>query len=569
MPEHSPDQPAGSVAAVDVHHRKGIPLVWLVPVLAAAIGIWLFVKAQQEKGPVVQIAFQSADGLEAEKTKIMLKNVEMGVVEEIHLADDLSHVVLHAELVPEARPHLTTGTQFWVVKPRVSLQGVSGLGTLLSGPYIHLEPGPGEPQLEYTGLEEPPITLGKLPGLHIKLKSDELGSLSVGSGVYFREIRVGDLGAHRLSEDKSSVLVDVLIQPEFAPLIRENTQFWNASGIDVSLSAEGFRVKTESLDSLLGGGVAFETPEVEPSGKPATEGMVFNLYDSREDIGPRYTTHVDFVIYFDSSVRGLLAGAPVEFRGVRIGEVLDVRLEIDPRDMSLFIPVVVRIQPERIDTYGGQEAETIRRERTDEERLAAMQHLVDNGLRASLATGSLVTGALYVEFDLHPDVPVQLSGRKSDYPELPTAPSTLSVLAEKLRNLEIDELVADARKMLQSIDELVNNPDLQAGIGSLEELMTNADQLMTSTHKLVDDLDGEVQPLLTDLEKTLESARGTLDQATSTLKGLEGMVAGDSQVQVLVTQTLKELQGTARSVRVLMDYLERHPESLLRGKGGK
>ena len=287
--------------------KRRISIVWLVPLVALAIGGWLVYKAISEKGPTVTITFKSAEGLEAGKTKIKYKDVELGQVDSIELDDDLSQVIVKAELVKKAKNFLSENTRFWVVRARVAAGGVSGLGTLFSGAYIGLDPGkPGKPATHFKGLEVPPVVTADLPGSHFVLRAASLGSLNVGVPVYFRRIEVGQVVSYQLDEDGQAVTVKVFIHDPHHQLVRKNTRFWNASGLDVAIGADGIRVDTESFVTLMIGGIAFDTPANMEPGEPAEENEVFKLYKNRESISEKtYARKKRWLLHFDSGVRGL------------------------------------------------------------------------------------------------------------------------------------------------------------------------------------------------------------------------------------------------------------------------
>src|SRR3954467_4076523 len=270
--------------------RRRLSVVWLVPLVAAAIAVWLAVTPLREKGPTVSVAFKTAEGLEAGKTKIRYKDIEVGTVEDVRLSDDLKGVVAVAELRKQVEPFVTEGTRWWVVRPRVGASGVSGLGTLISGAYIGLDPGRGERTLSFTGLEEPPPMTSDVPGRRFALHADGLGSVDQGSPVYYRGLRVGRVLGRTLDDDRRSFTFAVFVDAPHDRLVRDTSRFWNASGIDVSVGAGGVDVSTESLQSILAGGVAFDTPGIEAPGEEATAGHAFRLYESKRKVDePVYT----------------------------------------------------------------------------------------------------------------------------------------------------------------------------------------------------------------------------------------------------------------------------------------
>jgi paraquat-inducible protein B len=540
------------VPEAEVRTSRGISIVWLVPLVAAVIGIWLAYTTLQERGPTITITFDDAEGLEAGKTKVKYKDVEVGTVDSVRLSEDLKHIVVTAEMVKDAEAYLTEGTRFWVVSPRLGAGGVSGLGTLLSGVYIGIDPEPGTPATSFAGLAEPPLITSDTPGRQYTLRATTRGSIARGSSVYFRGIEVGQVVDYALADDNQSLDIQVFVQAPHDQLVQNDSRFWNASGFRVAMSASGVQVETESVQALLAGGIAFDTPMSATPGEPSPEGTVFALYDSYETVTQAgYTTKVPYVVQFDESVRGLTPGAPVEFRGMRVGTVNDVGLQIDVTNESVRIPVTIEIEPQRITFTGIDSAKD---NPYDDTPYVLMERLVERGLRAQLQSGNLLTGQLLVDLGFHPTAePAKLS-RNGKYPEIPTIPSEIEALTAsvngvltELAALPLADLVQELRATVQGANQLISSP--QTG-EFLEALKVTATELQA----LVQTVDQQLGPLMTQVQGTLASA--------------ETMVGSNSQTRYDLDSMLKELAGAARSIRVLADYLERHPEALLRGKPG-
>lgn len=264
------------------HSRFSI--IWVVPLIALAVAGWLAYDSFARRGPDIKITFKDGSGLIAGKTEIQYLGVKVGQIEKVHLDEKLSQVVVSARLEKSAAGLATQGAEFWVVRPQIGIGGVRGLDTLISGPYIGVSPGDGSnPVTEYTGLPEQPPASPKQPGLNLILQAEELGSLAIGDPVYYREFQVGEVDQVYLADDARTVHAHIHIKPEYAPLVHENTRFWNASGIGMDLGLFGAKVKTESLSAILSGGVAFATPPNDQMGAPAASGAVFKLFDEPED----------------------------------------------------------------------------------------------------------------------------------------------------------------------------------------------------------------------------------------------------------------------------------------------
>jgi len=549
-----------------VHRRSGPSLVWLIPLLTALIGGWLIYKTLSEKGPALTISFKHAEGIEVGKTRIKYKSLDIGVVEGLRFSEDFARVVVVARLNKEAAPFLRRGTRFWVVKPSLGVRGVSGLSTLISGAYIEIEPGQGAPEAHFLGLEVPPVVAADQAGRKVELVSARLGSIDRGSPLYYQGILAGEVLGYEMANDYRSVLIHAFVKEPFDRLLRSSTRFWHASGVEVAVGADGVRVKTESLQAMLFGGVAFDTPDAPDGASEDTEGLVFTLYDDQRSIQEHaFTRKARFVLYFDESVRGLAVGAPVEFKGIRIGAVTGIRLEYEPKRAAFRIPVEIEVEPERVVERGeGMRAAP----------QVAFQALVKRGLRARLQTGNLLTGQLFVELDMHPKSRIRLAKAGGPYPELPTIPASIGQMTASLENIlakldriDLEGIAGELKGTLTGVSRLVNAPELQRSIADLSASLA-------SFRGILRKVDQRAEPIAANLEKALASARDTLDKTRTTLTLLDGVLAPDSPLHDRASQLADELAEAARSIRGLVEMLERDPQSVLFGKkappgGGK
>jgi len=458
--------------------------------------------------------------------------VEIGQVEDIQLSEDISHVTVTASMAKGTEPYLTDKTRFWVVRARVSAGEVSGLGTLLSGAYLGIDPvREGAPKSTFEGLEVPPVLTRGLPGRHFLLEAQTLGSLDVGSPVYYRQIPVGQVVSNELDAGADLVRLMIFIHAPYDQQVHRETRFWNASGIDVQADAAGVRIDTQSLTTILSGGIAFETPAAVEAPAPVEEDATFTLFANRDAAHEMvYTRKTRWLLHFQDSVRGLAPGAPVEFRGIKIGEVVDIKLLYDTRSLDFEIPVLIDLEPERIQVVG----------EAPEDSKAFLSFLVAKGLRAQLKTGNLLTGQLLVDFDIHPEAPPATVDFTGEYPGIPTIPSPLESILAKLD---------DVLKKLDKIPYGEIGKELQLAMVSLN---ANLEQ----TRRLTGNLN----------EQTLPKIHESLDAVQQTLDGMQRSLGPDSAVSIEARRAMAELGGAARSVRVLLDYIERHPEALLFGK---
>ena len=550
-----------------IRRRRGLPLVWLVPLVAALVGGWLAWKTLSERGPTITITFDTAEGLEPGKTRVRYRDVDVGTMEGVAVSPDLSNVVVTVRMVKGAASYLNRSTNFWVVKPRLSFGGVSGLGTLVSGAYIGMDPGRanGEAVTAFRGLEEPPLIRSSAPGRRFALRADRLGGLGPGAPIYYRGIQVGEVVGYEFSQDWQSLTIPVFIHAPYDRIVRPNTRFWNASGLSVSIGPDGPTVALESLQSLVTGGVSFETPGLGgPSdrGEIAAEGTDFPLYESRNAASnARFTRRVPFLVHFDGSVRGLHPGSVVEFRGIRVGEVTDIRLDVDPATGEARIPVTLNIEPERLGSDLPAAHDT-------EIAYARMKVLVEQGLRAQLRTGNLLTGELIVTLDLFPDAPKETLITGGAYPELPSQPNVLDTatrtatdLMNELARAPIAETVTELRSTIQKAGALLGSPEVAQAVVSLSRSLAELE-------KTTQVLGTEGGPTIRALRDVAENTSRLVRQAEQTLSSTDSLVNTTKPVANDLQSLVRELTAAARSIRGLTDYLERHPEALIRGKRG-
>jgi len=541
------------VSSPQVSKRSGPSLVWLIPLITIIVGGWLVVKTLSEQGPRATISFKTAEGIEVGKTKIKYKNVDIGVVEQIKFSEDLTHVLIWVDFSKGSEHFLRRNTRFWVVKPQFGLRGVSGLSTLISGAYIEIDPGPGAPQLHFVGLEKQPVVTASEAGKRITLTAGRLGSVDTGSPVYYQGMEAGEVLGHELGTDHKSVFIHAFIKSPFDQLVRGNTRFWNVSGMEVTMGADGFKIETESLVSLMFGGIAFETPRTMEPASDDVESLVFTLFDDYNTIKEySYTKKINFILFFDSSVRGLKIGAPVEFKGIKIGSVLDIRLEFESEDTTFRIPVLIEIEPERIAARGVEEQDS---------PYHVMNTLVERGLRAQLRTGSLLTGQLYIELDMHPDTMILLSGSETKVPELPTIPAanfdaiTASIerFVAKLDEVQVEEIGVELLSALRGANRVINNPEIPVIIADLQASL----QSFRSMVRKVDE---------SNLKEAINAGHLALDKLQETLTLTNRILKPNSPLQYNVIKLTSELEETARSIRALVETLERNPQALIFGK---
>ena len=427
---------------------------------------------------------------------------------------------------------LVDDTRFWVVRPRIAGGTMSGISTLLSGAYIGMDIGRSKQEWrDYTGLEVPPVFASDVPGREFVLKAPDLGSVSVGTPIYFRRLQVGQVTSFDLDKDGSGVTLHVFINAPYDRYVNSDSRFWEASGIDVTLGAEGMQINTQSLVSILVGGLAFETPAASLNRPEAATNEMFTLFDTRADALKEHDRIVDtYSFNFHGSVRGLVVGAPVDFRGITVGEVSAIYTRFNPDTKEISIPVEIKFYPER---FTSRYATGQKGGRLAEDPHALADFLVDRGLRAQLKTGSLITGQLYISLDFFPNAPKAHVDWSRTPPELPTTPGGLQSLQDSIN------------RIIARIDKL-----------PLEQITNNAQQTLANTGLLMRNLNTQVVP---QAKSALSAAQATLNTANTALQP-------DSTLQQDTSDAIHELARTAASFRALSDYLQMHPEALARGK---
>lgn len=536
MKSSASDEPRAPGQAPIKTRRFGISLVWIVPIVAVLVGISLVIHNILQEGPVITVTFKTGDGLTANKTEVRYRNVVIGHVSDVELANDHRHVNATIKLAKQAEAFTREDSQFWVVRPRIGAGGVSGIDTLLSGDYIGADIGQANTRSKnFKGLENPPpITYGE-PGKRFTLHTADLGSLDIGSPVYYRKIPVGQVVSYALDPDGKGVNIEVFVHSPNDAYVTENTRFWNASGIDINVGANGFAVKTESLSTLLVGGIAFRAPDYSPDDKPASDDKSFELFANQTAaLAPPDGKAQYLALRFDQALRGLKVDAPVEFLGIEIGRVVAVNLDFDEVKRTFPVNVGIVIYPQRLGRAHAKILKTYHGDENDEATGARLiGTFIENGLRAQARNGNLLTGQLYISLDFYPKAPKVAFDPKARPVTIPTVPGSLEQLQEKLEAM-VNKINA------LPVERIASNLD-----GNLVELRKGLKQFNART------LPG-VQSTLAEVSKTLQSANSTL--------------AEDSPQREQLTETLDELGRMSRSLRELSDYLGRHPESLIRGR---
>lgn len=526
------EQVLSQVGVPDKKRSKWKPsLIWIIPIVALLIAFSLALKAYLNTGPVIEVSFRTAEGIEAGKTTVRYRQVNVGLVREIDLSEDRSHIIAKIELRKDASNFATQDSRFWVVRPRVGASGVSGIDTLLSGAYIEVDGGKSDVKTtSFKGLETPPVVTSDVPGKVFFLKAQDLGSLDFGSPIYYRKINVGQVTSYQLADDGKSVELQTFIKSPYDKFVTTDARFWQASGVDVNLNASGFSLNTQSLASILSGGIAFGYPE-NSDAPPAANKTKFELFDSEKlalkepDLNPR-----QIIMYFNESLRGLSVGAPIDFMGVEVGNVKKINTEFYNNHSQIRMRVDAEVYPSRI--AGGHELDP---------QGTVFKQFVERGWRAQMRTGNLLTGQNYISFDLFPKAKYATTIRRNNnVVEVPTTPTELKGLQAQVS---------------QIADNVSKFPLVEIG-QDVRQTLANLDKTIKSSKSLVDQLDGKVAPNL----------QATLDDVRKTVQSSETILASDAPLQQDLRRALQQITRAAASLQLMADQIEQNPESLIRGK---
>lgn len=552
------DQTAPPVpeAAVRPRGLRRFQVIWLLPLIAGAIAIYLVWNTLSQRGPEITITFRSGDGIVAGQTKVRHKAVELGTVRSVTLTSDLNAVDVHVDMNSFAERTLSDNARFWVVRPRLNAGNISGLDTVLSGSYIELDPGTanGPRQTHFTGLDDPPAVRTGEPGLGITFKADRVGSIGVGAPVFYRDLPVGEVLSLDGTHEGEGVTIHAFIRAPYDQFVHPSTHFWNASGVSIDLGSQGVQLRLESIQAVLSGGIAFDTPNDRHALPVVAQDTLFPLFPNEAAASnATYTEQIKIVTFFEGSVRGLSVGAGVELYGIQIGTVTSVQLELDPAGKSSHVAVHMEVQPGRFMNDAAAHANN---------NLDITRTLVKRGLRAQLRSANLVTGQSIVAFDFLPGAPPAEVSEQGGELVLPNVPggldsitANLNAVAQKLGALPLEQISANLNSALQGLSQLVGGPELKQSLGSLTGTLNAA-------QAVVGKLDAGLGPMLKGLQATVDHAQRLVTSADSGY-------GADSPFNRDLQRVLAQLSDTARSIRLLADYLDQHPEALVRGRTGR
>ena len=513
-------------------------LVWIVPLLAFLVGGWLLFDHIRNTGPKITLYLDSAEGLEANNTVVRVLSVNVGKITNIRLRGDGKGVELTAQLNADVKDMMKTDTQFWVVKPRIDGSGISGLNTLVSGSYIAFIPGKAEQSKDTFEVSDiPPVAALGQDGLRLKLSGGVGKMLDIGAPVVYESLPVGQVESVHFDPETRRTDYTVFIGHPNDTLINARSRFWLDSGIRLRTDGGGFQLDSAPLGALISGAIAFSTPD--KTAQAAAEGRQFELYANRAaaDSLPGERA-IYYTAFFKQSVRGLAAGSPVEYKGLRVGSVADVPYFAPGDSLKLFsdglIPVRLRIEPHLIEKNADHESR--------EYWQNALQNAFARGLTASLAADNLILGSKMIELaDNGSGAPLKPAAEYAGVPVIATRSggglddlqNQLSVLLDKLNRLPLDKTVGE----------------LNGSLAELKHTLKSANSLLAKP---------QTQAIPAELNQTLAELR-------QTLRG----VSPASPVYRDVQDTLRRIDRTLGDAQPLLDTLKEKPNSLIFNQNSK
>jgi paraquat-inducible protein B len=554
------DKHPTAVVRSAIDHKRRLPLIWAIPVVTVLIGGWLAWSTLSQRGPLITITFETAEGLQADQSHVRHKDVDMGVVQKIQLTPDLKRVQVTVRMNREAEPLLTEGAEFWVVRPRFFAGAISGLQTLFSGSYIDLLPASdgGEPKREFVGLENPPVLQSDVPGRTFLLQAKRIGSLNLGSPILYRDLEVGEVLGWDVGEMARDITVHVFVREPFDKYVHDDSRFWNASGAKVQLGTNGLQVQVQSLRAVVLGAVAFETPNDSTITEESQADHPFKLFEDQDAAdASTFKRSLPFIADFTGSVAGLAAGSPVTLRGLKIGEVTGVSLVSDQATNNVLAPVHFTVEPERIkllELPTGGDLDT------------RLRSLVHRGLRVKLESGNILTGQKQLAFDVYPNPGPGELGKQGDAYVIPVlggsaedVATAATNLVNRLNDIPFESIGRNLDQTLAGVNTLVNDKQLGETVAELRSTLA-------STQALVNNLNHGLTPAIQRLPAIASGLEETVQRTDKLIGSLQTGYGGDSHFNRDISQMMAQLADAARSIRVLADLLSRHPEALIRGR---
>ena len=542
------------MSAQVIHRSRQWSLIWLIPMIALIVALYVGYQAWQAQGEVIEISFTTATGIESGKTKLRYKDVDVGKVIDVKLTPDLKQVKVFIAIQRDLASQFKTDAQFWVVRPRITTRTISGLSTLLSGAYITLTTGEAEATANtFVGLDEPPTLSGASEGKHFTLVAERLGSMDVGSPVFYRGIAVGEVVNYTLNA-QDLMQIQIFIKAPYHRLVKAQTRFWKVNGIDISLGSDGVKAQMESLLSFMQGGLAFENIQQLDTQANINASHQFNLYPNKDSISHNAPNlRLTYVMNFSGSLAGLNEGAQVQHQGLTIGRVLDISPKFNHETLTIEMPVLVELWPERMAMT--EDAEQAK---------ALLWQMVHRGLKAQIKPANLLTGQMLIDLAYHhvsADAP-PIQQTKAGHDLFPTVASDVehitqrvNAMLQQLEKAPIVETIADLKSAATGLKYALDSKRHDSIVKQSEHLLKQVNSGLSKHEQLP----AQLTATLAQTQKTLNTLDVSLQQMNQTL-------SHDSLIQHDFRSVLQELAKAATAIESLADSLQRQPNAVIFGK---
>lgn len=525
--------------------------VWWLPLIALLIVSFLGIQHFTSQGPLISIRFNDAEGIKIDKTKVRYKDLDIGRVEKIQLADSFQHVDVSIRMNKESEDLLRQNTKFWIVKPRISVTQISGLNTLLSGNYIAIDPDLNEKSQHrdtFVGLANPPVITSNEPGLHLTLLTSQASSLYPGTAIYYKGMQVGSVNRVYFSDDYLWVKADIFIAAPHDKLIKQTTKFWSTNGFSINTTGKGISIEMESFEALVSGGITFDTPISLTPKKTVTDGTEYILHKNKNQATElNYGNKHYYITYFNSSVQGLSTGSPVLVQGINVGKVKDVKIIYDSLKEKTQVTVLFEVYENRLGLKKYSK-------NTD----GIIEKMISDGLRAKLEIDNLLTGGKHIALtfidNLNNHTELVSIDKSTGYPIIPSAPESFNAIAsgvsdliKKINKLPLNNLANHLDELVVGANQTITH-DLKQTITELNTLLAEGKTLSTSARKTLKQLNKSVETLAHSVEETLSG------------------YSPDAPLYYNLNTTLTELNDTLRSLKQVSDTIDRTPNALIFGE---
>ncbi len=578
--DNSTDAP--QAAQPKVKKNRSVSVVWVIPILGILLGVWLLFQHFENKGPLVTINFNDAEGLVAGKTEIRCNSVLIGKVESIELASDL-RAVIKVRIDKDFTHFVREDSRFWVARPRISGSSVTGLETLISGSYIALDPGQekGARKRSFEGLEEPPITPSSVPGLRLTLTATKVGSIHVGSRIFLEGTAIGKIERCHFNTESCATELGVFIEERYTSLISQQTKFWRDGGFQLNITTEGFKVDLPSFDSLISGRISISSPKEILDPLPVESGSTFVLFaNEKQASGSTFDFADEFVLLVDQSVRGLSQSAPVEFRGLRIGRVKEISYGLLPDVVTDKIPILIQLDKMLLAKHFPLGLKS--------EAAGYLELAAKGGLRASLKSSSLITGQLIIDLDYYPDLPLEPILEVAGYKVLPTVTTglariedSLAAALDKVNELPVESLFTELQiaskegtATLSKIREVLDDKDgvLSATTETMKQAKFSLEALQVilkddNVRKIPEGIIESIATLKKLLDnKDLNQIAGDLRLTLGDVRGAVKPIAPGGNMHGDLLRTMEEMRSAIRAIEKTVKVIGDKPNSIIFGK---